>query len=169
MGKILSLLIVLILIISCDNKPKNNVGDLKNVNFVHNYTSHPCDSSVLFILSDVFNYSNINLFIIETKSPMIVGDFNVHACIIKCGVSLNTYYIYFSPNISHKRFHFILCHELVHLYQYQENNLVQISDTKMKYNGEIINLLLTPYEERLYEIDAQNETYNLYKRIKCFI
>ncbi len=68
--------------------------------------------------------------------------------------------------MSPKKANFVLCHELSHLRQYQEGKLIQLNDTKVIYDGVVINLLITPYDERKYEIEADYESFKLYKIVK---
>lgn len=99
--------------------------------------------SVLIIVKDMPN--------IKIKSPAFSGFTEVASCVIP---ENGNYSIYLQPELVEYSLQKTLIHEMIHVYQYFNNDLIYISTGIVEFRGEVITLKKIAYKNRPFEIEA---------------
>lgn len=119
-----------------------------------------------FILEDIFDYSGITLNIIENKKKadsLSTEDIKLSTFLEKCPFP-NNYILWVVPG---ELTPIMLCHEMWHLKQYQEERLSISADYKKVTFEKKVYDKTTKYEDRPWEIEAfamQNRLWKQYKQ-----
>ena len=71
----------------------------------------------------------------------------------------------FIKHTSAKSLEEILSHELIHIQQMENGDLIPLFNGKVIYKDELINLLDVDYDHRKYEIDAFKQEKIIYKQL----
>lgn len=163
---IISIIIALILLIK---KPVYNRFDFPPTITVNNHTNHKyADTIAMVIVNKIFNYDTItiNIFKINNSQFKYVKDYIIYGHIIKNNPMERNYSIFLVDEL-HIPLTLILSHELIHLDQFEKQELMHHDNdqTKMIYLGDIIDLKKTKYFDRLYEVDAFNRQGDIRKKL----
>jgi hypothetical protein len=132
---------------------------------VNNYTNHKgADTLVLVILDKIFQLDTVNVNIIYTPDKFDSSDFQLIAMITKEKYGLHNYTLFVKKN---KYFDVkeCICHEMIHVDQMEQGDLIQIDNTKVVYKGDTIYFSETDYNDRDYEKEAFKETRNIKKQL----
>src|SRR5690606_8656874 len=74
----------------------------------------------------------------------------------------NIYFLYLKKNLI--SFRTIIMHELIHIRQYEEKDLVTINPHTVSYKGYVMNLKRTEYLRRPYELEAHSKDSQLLRK-----
>jgi hypothetical protein len=139
----------------------NREGDRNRFEFpnsviVENYTKYDdVDTTIKVIVNKIFKYDSVHVNVYKTVTSMSTNDITILAFIIKNRFADHSYILFLSPDIDD--IDRVLCHELCHLKQMEDGDLIQESDKYSIYKNDTIFFSKTDYSSRKYEIDAFKE------------
>ena len=133
-----------------------------------NGTNYEIDTILLTIADKILGLDTLTIRVYYSsitieKDGIIVNDYAVKNFLP------HDYTIYIGKNSDKSWVKKIMAHEMSHVKQYEIGDLISLPDKKMKYKGEIIDLLTTDYMNRQYEKDAfreQTEIISMLNRIR---
>lgn len=141
-----------------------NRYEFREKNIVLNKGPKPYLDTILQVGLDKLKITNQTITIREQETKRNLGNgIQTDAYIINEG---NQSIIYIKPTLSRMMAIKILSHELIHLQQYTQKRLKVINKNLIKFNNDTINIYLTPYESREWEIEAFKLSPLLEKQIQ---
>jgi hypothetical protein len=119
------------------------------------------------IVNKIFKYKNISISIFHMYKPVIAEEIEIKAYIVPVKSQKHKYLLFINENSNLFLLKKMLCHEFVHLDQYEKGDLIYDFDqnTHVIYKGQKIYYHLTSYSERPYEIDAFIREKEIYKQL----
>ena len=165
---IISLLIlisIVFLIKKCQKKV--NHFTFPNTLIVQNNTSYErADTISMVILNRIFLVDTVKIYIYYmTNNRMDSKDVEVQAFIKRFSYEPHTYIIYLRKPPIDLTIERILSHELIHLKQMNDGELIELNDSINIYKGDTINLYRIKYEDRLYEKYAYKNEVEVRKKL----
>jgi len=157
---ILGLIITLLIYFDFDSKKNKNTFVFPNSIIVQNNTEYKSiDTLIMLSANKLFNYDTINIKVYYMQTSIVTTeDFIVYAYIQKDPNIDHSYILFLNRDIS-VSVEKIIAHEMVHLKQLEDGDLVQNSLGHVIYKGDSINLYKIKYNNRPYEIEAfKNES-----------
>ena len=128
---------------------------------VANNTNKDVDKLIKTISQYVLEYDTIDVMVLSIPDEyrkMVSGVFgiDIRALTQKNGFINNTYIIFLAENLKPSEYKPVIAHEMAHIEQFQSGKLIPLfyDITKIVYLEDTINLVETPYKNRMYEIDA---------------
>lgn len=116
------------------------------------------------IITQILNLTDVTLNIVNddrTLDKFSTEDVQILAILYKTKLP-HTYMLYLSSNL-HKELLSVICHEMVHLKQYESGDL-DLKDYKFYWKGKQYDEPV--YWNRPWEKEAKKEQYNIEKQVK---
>lgn len=130
---------------------------------VENNTNYDISRDMKIIAQEIFKYDSLNIKIfymyVENFDPSI----NIKAFIIPNVVG--GYTIFLKENLNLNEVKTIICHEMTHIYQYEENMLEMVGLHKYLYKGKYIDISKVHYWDRPFEKDARVATDTIKRKL----
>ena len=123
---------------------------------VINGTNYEVDTVLLTIADKILGLDTLTIRVYYSsitieKDGIIINDYAVK------NIMPHDYTIFIGKNSKKSWVKTVMAHEMVHVKQYEIGDLIQLPDKKMKYKGEVIDLVTSDYMDRQYEKDAFRE------------
>lgn len=136
-----------------------------------NETKYDVDFKTKLIINRIFGYDSIYIKYDYMIEPKFIDGNEVTAHVIKDPMFDNHYIIYMSKKIKKYNEDIVLSHELIHIDQYEKNDLemINVFNWTFRYKDDTISLIMTPYNQRLFEIDAYNLEDSVYNQLQTLI
>ncbi len=156
---LIALLLVTAFVFSCSNDlEKQSLSNYKNNGIeIINHTKFNVDT----ICADIFRYENIDkirLIVSEMNTLQVGDELEIKAFVKKVG---DTDYSLSLSKDFNKR---ILCHEIAHIVDYYNKDLVDVRKGVWIYKGDTITTK-TPYEIRKFERHAEKKSKEYLKEV----
>jgi hypothetical protein len=134
---------------------------------ITNYTKHS-DEKLLTIsklIAEQLDLKDIEIVYNYVPDNMQKGNFEYYAIVQKIDFKDGYYQIFLNKDLSDKKLAVTLCHELVHIKQYEDGRL-KTTKTGYVWEGKEYKYANVPYERRGHEIEAMRLQRKIYKEIK---
>lgn len=128
-----------------------DVDTISCQNVVNNYTNLPLDRTVALILS-YFKISGVQVDILYYQQAIKVDGVDFQGFLAKGDLGEKHYQVFLSSEAQSPLK--VLMHELCHLAQAEEGELVYIDNYNVKFKGKEVDLKNTDYACRPHEVDA---------------
>jgi hypothetical protein len=159
-----AILVAGIILLSILDKRDKNHFDFKPTMVVKNYTEYKgFDTTTYVVCSELFAYDTLNVNLFYSHAGMTIHDMPLYGFILQIPYKPHTYNIYISRDAANAEE--VLIHELIHLRQYEDGDLIIASPSFAIYKGDTIYYKKVPYENRKYEKDAYRETEQVRKNL----
>jgi len=117
----------------------------------------------------VLDYDTISIAVAKMPKHMEnVGDLELKAFVYKNIFFDDAYLIFISSNLKLSEYKRVMSHEMAHIKQMEEGDLIQPKDLSAPYviyKGDTINFHEVPYDKRPHEIDANKQETHIYKEL----
>jgi len=153
--------VIIFLLSRIKEKPFKQI-ELEKNNIITNNTDVTYYDTILHIGLNELGIDSTYL-IINSFEGATMGDFDLQAYILG---NETQFMVYMKKSSRLKTIKF-LSHELIHLKQYHEGKLIMVDDSFVIWKGETLDGINIPYKQRPWEIEAFDEQYDLYKKIKA--
>ena len=165
MKKVLSLVIISCLISLNLSSQKLIKINLDNNNVINNITEYNVGVHLIALI-EIFELKNISINLVYLPGNYQTQNrFFIHGLVKK--IDNNTYSIYIQRYVSRFDIIMILCHEFVHIKQYDNGRLIQYGN-KMMFDGiEYDNTY--SYKNLPFEKEAFKAQGKIYKQLKEYI
>lgn len=112
------------------------------------------DSLTMILLNKVFDINTINLYINYMYRDLVINGINIRAYTEKYN---DKYIIFLNKNINKSEFKKIMCHEVIHIKQMYDGDLIKINNEKYIWKGDTFKYNNVDYYDREYEKEAYDK------------
>lgn len=131
---------------------------------IDNKTEFDEEKYIRAIASELGIHTHARIHISETSEPLRKLNKSIELLGLAQMVADDVYVIYVDPDLSKKMVRVILAHELVHVKQFQDRELIHLPQG-VEYKGQIY-YKDDNYFTRPYEMEAMGKQYKLYRKFK---
>ena len=161
---------VVLIAIMVDRYQEKNVNsfDFPTTLNVVDYTGHKrADTVAMVILNKIYSDDTINLNFFLMKREMKNDEIEIAGFIQKTEKP-HTYQVFLKKNASKHNVMKFLSHELIHLNQMENGDLMTfIGNYEYNiYEGDTVRFRTVPYKQRSFEIEAFGEEDRIYRELK---
>jgi hypothetical protein len=161
-------IITIILIIKKQEKVMNKF-EFPSTVVVEDYTKFKVDTVLKVIVNKILNIDTITIKVYNLPEFLKnIDNIELKAFLMPNQFNKNEYFLYLNDKNLEQETTLILCHESVHLKQYEKGDLVFVSQTSdhIFYKGKKIVFKECEYNKRPYEIEAFSEQNKVFRKLK---
>lgn len=154
------------------------IGDIYYINnnshdnlHIENNTHYNIEDKTKIILTNFFCIDSIYIKYEYMDEQLYIDKTKISAYVVKNAFFDNQYLIYVSKTLKPYYEDIMICHELIHIYQFETNQLVVVNliNSIYLYNDDTLDLHNIPYLSRQFEIDAYNMEDSIYNELQILV
>lgn len=139
----------------------------ETINVLNESIYERADTLILSLAHQIFKFDTLRVNLYMLPKHMKSNEIDYYAIVQKINFNRHSYKIFLNDNLSFEKLKQTLCHEFVHIKQYEDLELLLFEDYVV-YKGMIITNDVE-YEEREWEIEAFNLQHKLYKELNSIL
>lgn len=124
------------------------------INVYSNVNIEYADSLTMILLNKVFDIDTINLYINYMYKDLVINEINIKAYTEKYN---DNYIVFLNKNMNKSEFKKIMSHEVIHIKQMYDGDLIIIDNEKYIWKGDTLNYKNVDYYDREYEKEAYDK------------
>lgn len=156
---------MIVFVTTCRKKTPNRFTFPTTMSVTNNTTYPYADTISMVILNKIFGVDTMKINLYYTPIDFSTTDIEVIGFIQKNIFQPHTYNIFLKKEPISVPLSDFLCHELIHLKQMEDGELIELGDYNI-YKNDTIYLNKVKYENRPYEIYAFKHQNEIRKKLK---
>ena len=132
---------------------------------VTNMTSMPKVDTIALVLSHlIFKFDTIEVKVYNMPRNFNRGEVEYYGIVQQLPFGRHKYIIFLNPEMGLSKIKLTMCHEFVHIHQYERGDL-ELNVNSYIWKGDTI-VPSMKYDERPFEVEAFNKQKSIYKQLE---